>query len=325
MTQELDTLVRDFACTWRSTDASVTFEHLEQASRPPLVKAVLRTHLAAQCEILLYGAHVLQWRNAQGVEQLYLSSRTAYGDGAAVRGGIPIIFPQFSDMGPMSKHGFARTSAEWRVIDASADERGASVSLQLTANEHTRRVWPAGGDRFSFVYIVRLELDGSRLHTDCTISNTGAAGDAGSFEFQLALHTYFCVPDIATVAVHPFGGAYLDNTSGRDTKHSSEPVRIADEVDRIYPAAPDRLFFTSRNGSSEYEFDGRSLQGITIEKRHLADAVVWNAWEHKTRSIADLESDAYLRYLCIEPGAIVQPVQLAPGQSFTGGQTLVCA
>jgi hypothetical protein len=113
-------------------------------------------------------------------------------------------------MGSMSKHGFARTSANWRVNASSAgmsdsrvttcnlcatisrycldhycvftlgacvkDESGASISFVLQASESEKAKWPTGGHHFSFLYVVHLANDGSRLATDCTITNTGAAG-----------------------------------------------------------------------------------------------------------------------------------------------------
>ena len=72
------------------------------------------SHGPARATVLPYGAHVTSWITADGDERLYLSGRTAYRAGAAIRGGVPVIFPQFSDVGPLPRHGFARTRA-WRA------------------------------------------------------------------------------------------------------------------------------------------------------------------------------------------------------------------
>jgi glucose-6-phosphate 1-epimerase len=50
--------------------------------------------------VALHGAHVLSWIPADGRERLFLSERAKCGGGAAVRGGVPVIFPQFAERGP---------------------------------------------------------------------------------------------------------------------------------------------------------------------------------------------------------------------------------
>src|SRR3954463_8096737 len=75
----------------------------------------LRADDGATAEIHHHGAHVTSWRpSPDGDERLYLSGASEYGDGKAIRGGIPIIFPQFATEGPLPRHGFARTTA-WSV------------------------------------------------------------------------------------------------------------------------------------------------------------------------------------------------------------------
>lgn len=55
------------------------------------------------------GAHLAHWRNANGDELLYLSPKAVYDDRTAIRGGVPIIFPQFGARGSLKpSHGFAR-------------------------------------------------------------------------------------------------------------------------------------------------------------------------------------------------------------------------
>ena len=64
--------------------------------------------------VLLHGAQVVSWIPAGGSERLYLSERSRYGDGKGVRGGVPVVFPQFNRRGPdfsLPKHGFVRTRA----------------------------------------------------------------------------------------------------------------------------------------------------------------------------------------------------------------------
>ena len=56
----------------------------------------------ASAEISLHGAHVLSWKPAPARECLYLSPNASQAPGAAIRGGIPVIFPQFAGLGVSS-------------------------------------------------------------------------------------------------------------------------------------------------------------------------------------------------------------------------------
>ena len=67
--------------------------------------------------VYLHGAHVTSWKPARDHdERLFLSERSEFRAGTAIRGGIPVIFPQFAAEGPLPRHGFARTS-EWTLDD----------------------------------------------------------------------------------------------------------------------------------------------------------------------------------------------------------------
>ena len=91
--------------------------------------------------VSLHGAHVLSWVSS-GRERLYLSPRSVFDGQAAIRGGIPVCFPQFNQRGPLPKHGFARNLG-WRPAPASKEgDRQSSVCLELTDSETTRAWWP---------------------------------------------------------------------------------------------------------------------------------------------------------------------------------------
>ena len=70
--------------------------------RGGLEKVVLRSRDGALAEVYLHGAHVTSWRPAgTREERLFLSERSEFRGGAAIRGGIPVIFPQFAAEGPL--------------------------------------------------------------------------------------------------------------------------------------------------------------------------------------------------------------------------------
>src|ERR1700688_4101296 len=72
---------------------------------------------AATAEISLHGAQVTRWKPAGAEEVLFLSEKSYWDAGRAIRGGIPVCFPWFGDKPDDSdapKHGFVRTK-EWRL------------------------------------------------------------------------------------------------------------------------------------------------------------------------------------------------------------------
>src|SRR6516225_9990491 len=96
----------------------------------------------ARAEIHAHGAHLTSWLPAGGDEHLYLSGRARFESGAAIRGGVPVIFPQFAGEGPLPKHGFAR-SLPWALASVTqpAADRACAV-FRLEDSAQTRAIWP---------------------------------------------------------------------------------------------------------------------------------------------------------------------------------------
>lgn len=109
---------------------------------------VLLTHPSgASCELTRFGAHIVSWRaavpgasSAVPVERLWMSSLSALDGSAPIRGGIPIAWPQFADVGAMPLHGFAR-ELQWTLVSptgpAAPDAAIVRAELELTSNAKT--------------------------------------------------------------------------------------------------------------------------------------------------------------------------------------------
>ncbi len=99
----------------------------------------------AEATVLLHGAQVVSWRPAQGgrpgEERLYLSDQAVFEAGHAVRGGVPVIFPQFERRGPLPRHGLARTR-NWSAIEMRAASDHALTVLRLTDDEASHQHRP---------------------------------------------------------------------------------------------------------------------------------------------------------------------------------------
>lgn len=249
----------------------------------------------ASALVTLHGAHLLSWIPAGGRERLFLSERARFSDGAAIRGGVPVVFPQFAGRGPLPKHGFART-LPWRFVNADA-----RATFELTHGPATA-TWP-----HAFNARLHVGLDGSALEVTLEIANTGA----DAFAFTAALHTYLAVDDVEAVALHGLDGCgYEDSAAGGAIRQQEHALRFAGEVDRIYIAPSQPLELQ----------DGQHL--TTIEQHGFADTVVWNPGAALAAGIGDLAPDEHRRFVCVEAGQVLQPVHLSPGEHWSGTQRL---
>ena len=269
----------------------------------PAVRLSNDTHT---CEVYQHGAHVASWRvNATQEELLFCSGEAMFDGAKAIRGGIPICFPQFSDMGPCeAQHGFARNT-QWDVKTLAA----TSVTMRLDASAVSAAASKGFSGTYALEYTVALE--GERLRTTLRVENN--ASDS-PLEFTTALHTYFAVAECSRSAVRGLRGAtYLDNLERRVPKQDDdECVRFNCEVDRIYKSTVDALVI-------EDEVKGRKF---TIDKTStLPDAVVWNPWIEKAAKMGDFGNEEYHNMVCVEV-ANVQGVVVPAGQSWEASQTI---
>jgi len=254
----------------------------------------------ACAELTLHGAHVISWVPVAGGEQVFLSLKSEYRPGIAIRGGVPVIFPQFAGRGPLPKHGFART-LPWQLLSAD----GGLAVLTLQDGPATQAVWP-----YPFRAEYRVEVGGQALALTLRVVNPGTE----AFSFTAALHTYLRVEDVRLAAVEGLQGLrYADSALGEEEAESleqNERVTFPGEVDRIYfgTYAPVHLI----------EKDSR----LTVQARGFTDTVIWNPGPGKGAALADLHPGGYLEFVCIESASIGQPVHLEPGGIWQGTQTL---
>lgn len=266
-------------------------------------KIRLQARDGASAEIVTHGAHVCSWIPANGQEQLFLSKKSEFGEGVAIRGGVPIVFPQFSNLGSLPKHGFART-ANWQLIRTGQIEQGAAQAVfELKHSAASLAIWP-----HAFRAELIVTVAEQSLQLDFSVENLGET----TLQFQSALHTYFQVDNINTTRIHGLQGlSYRDTVTNVDgCTQVEEVLTIAAETDRIY---------TDLIADVEIE---QPHQLVQIRQSGFTDAVVWNPWVEKTAQISDLEADAYQRMICVEAASIVKPIVLAPDQIWTGMQLM---
>ncbi|MBK8046381.1 MAG: D-hexose-6-phosphate mutarotase [Anaerolineales bacterium] len=269
-----------------------------------LQRVVLVAADGARSEIYLHGAHVTSWVPAAGKERLYLSELAEFRADAAIRGGIPVIFPQFSGLGSLPKHGFARITT-WDLVGMGQDVSGhAMASFRLPDSAATRELWPG-----RFVAELTVRLAGQRVDVTLAVTNAGAT----PFGFTTALHTYLRVHDVEAATVEGLQGLrFRDSAAGGvESVESAARLAIQGEVDRIYYAAPASLLVHEPERITEVRTDG------------FSDVVVWNPGAERGAALRDLAPGDFRFMLCIEAAVIEQPVHLAPGETWRGTQALI--
>ena len=121
----------------------------------------------AAATVYRHGAHVTSWATSDGVERLFVSEEAVFKPPKAIRGGIPVCFPQFGDLGPLAaQHGFARNS-EWAVVPGS---REGKVAMRLEPTAEQLELWP-----HQFALTLTFSLTGDSLTIDLALENTGSA------------------------------------------------------------------------------------------------------------------------------------------------------
>lgn len=247
-----------------------------------------------------HGAHVLSWA-AQGRERLYLSPHSAMDGQAAIRGGIPVCFPQFNQRGSLPKHGFAR-NLPWTAHPAHLTEDRAHLALSLSDGAATRTWWSQ-----AFEARLLIELAPGALQVELAVRNT----DAKALEFSGALHTYLAVSDVAQVRLTGLGGrAEWDAVTDQHASGASE-LRFAGEFDRVYSAAPEGCVL--RDG----------VQALAIEQdMDWANTVVWNPGADKCAQLQDMPADGWQHMLCVEAAQVYEPIRIEAGDFWQGAQRL---
>jgi len=263
----------------------------------------------ARATLLLHGGHLLSWCPAGADEQLYLSPRSAYASGQAIRGGVPVIFPQFAARGPLQRHGFARTKP-WQLVLAEQGDVDALAVLRLSQDAATRMCWP-----HDFDLELTVRVAGATLEMELACENKGDT----PFTFTAALHTYLGIQALGETSLHGLGGLhYWDSVAQKEA---------VQRTDLLLPGMPDthdldRIYYQVRDPLTLIEQRGDAVRRIEIHQQGFEDAVVWNPGADKCAQLSDMPAADFERMLCVEAASIERPVVLQPGETWAGMQSL---
>lgn len=263
----------------------------------------------ARVQISLQGGHLLSWKPAGAPEQLYLSPRSEFTPGKAIRGGVPVCFPQFAERGTLPKHGFART-ALWELVSQDQGKDDALAVLRLKDSEATRAIWP-----HAFELELSVRVSGRTLDIELACEHTGQPEDA-PLQFTTALHTYLRVGDLDAVSVEGLAGLrYFDSVKQAEALQRMDLLLTGEkgvlDLDRIYFGVKERPLVVTED-----------RRQVVFTHQGFDDAVVWNPGPDRCAQLADMPADGWSEMLCVEAANVGRPIELQPGESWVGRQSL---
>jgi len=278
----------------------------------------------AQCTVYPYGATVTSFITSKGDETIFVSSLAKRDGSKAIRGGVPLVFPQFGQPNKdMPQHGFLRRNY-WKYSNVFSNEQEAGCDFTLDLKDVVdargdEGIWSVASSSKSGVdcscrFEVRMTAE--TLTNRLIIQNKGT----NSFNYQTLFHTYYKVNgakalDPSLTNVQGFEGYNVeDKITGESYVQDDSPIIVDCEVDRIYTPPTSKnivdVIFCTGEGNTKL---GLKSYATTNGKEVPVSAVVWNPFIEKSKKMADFGDEEYHEMICVEPGVISVDTPLEPG------------
>jgi D-hexose-6-phosphate mutarotase len=258
---------------------------------------ILVTTKSSAAEIYLHGAHVTHFQKNGEPPLIFMSRKSHFAAGEAIRGGVPICFPWFGSRDGEPSHGFARIT-EWQLVKTDVAPDGAVTLAFALPQIPGREAWKNLHTEFVVTVADSLTME-------LTANNTSPT----AMEIENCLHTYFHVGDISRVSIAGLEGLPFDDfafgANGARRSASDAPLRITQETNRVYP-----------NHAGVVEIHDEAFRRtIRVEKSGSNSTVVWNPWT--TQKLPDdFDPAEHRQMVCVESGNVKQnKLSIAPGQT----------
>ena len=242
------------------------------------------------------GAQLLQARTG-GVELLYLSPWYDPKAQRAARGGVPVLFPQFAERGPLKKHGWAR-DVEWVLTQNASGADSHVLEWEWTCGGAGQPTWPHQAH-----LRLRAQATASGLEMQLHVHNTGTS----AFEWTGGLHPYWVVGNLLECRLTGLQGVSVsDRYNASRTFEARESVQCSGQ-------AYESLYDTP--GPVCLELPSHTVK---LSMTGFDQWMVWNPGAHEAQRLTDMPAADWQRFVCIEPVRVSRPCRLQPGGSFTG-------
>lgn len=248
-------------------------------------------HPKVKALIAEQGAHLISYRPSHGHELLWLSDDSQFSPSVAIRGGVPICWPRFANVGdsPFPKHGLART-ATWQLANVNTTTDECCLDFKLIPDS-----------------IPGIELQCQfTLSQNAHIQLSTHNHSSEPFYYTGALHSYF-ITDVKKLHIRSLGQQYFDSVAGMITQVSGD-FHLTKETDRIYLQADDTSVMSDADKQVEVSHQGHD------------SVVVWNPGSALAAEMPDVSSAD--NFICIETAITQQAQCVAPGETHQLCQTI---
>lgn len=250
-------------------------------------EAILLEGAHGRARVHPVGATVLSWEPTGGDDVLWVASAARYEEGAAVRGGVPIVWPWFADAGRPA-HGLVR-KRRWTLTEQSVVDGIATSEWRIDVDE--------GDWAFTLTYRVRVGQDLSLelVHQD----RSGRPSEVGG-----ALHTYFRL-DPSRALVHGLHATGFDKLTTAE-RPVQGPQSLRGPLDLVVPHA---AAVTIEDGPRRIGVHGQGHR----------DVVLWNPGN---ADVSDLTPGEQHAFACVETAIVSSAIAVPAGGQATLGVRL---
>ncbi len=274
------------------------FGQVHQVELSQHLSALVIEHPKVKAKISLYGGQVLSWQPCGEKEVFWLSKDSAFEEGKAIRGGVPLCWPWFGahpkdKKNKAGNHGFARGQL-WQLDNIYISEQGVEVCLSWQG-ENMSDLWPLACQLkqvlffgHSFKQVLQME----NLSTE----------DA---YYTGALHSYFSVSSPENISISALEQSSFDD---KLTGQLCQPQLLKNGVGPV-----DRIYHTN---NAMNIVDSQWQRTIELKAVNTKQWVFWNPGVELANNMADIHQNGEQEFVCLE-AANTQMQLLAAGENIT--------
>ena len=250
---------------------------------------------------------MLSWQPTGEREVFWLSKNSAFEQGKAIRGGVPLCWPWFGvhpedNDNKSGNHGFARCQL-WQVDKVDINEKGVEVNLSWQG-KNIDNLWPFA------CRLTQVLFFGKSFSQRLTMTNL-SENDA---YYTGALHSYFSVSApkntrLTELAKAPFN----DKLTGKTCKAKPSVSQLANGFDPI-----DRVYYSNEVMNV---IDSGWQRTIEVKATDTRQWVFWNPGVDLAKSMVDIHEQGEQEFICLE-AANTQMQLLGAGKSLSIAQSI---